>query len=125
MSEAQKDPRGQLPLSPHVFEILLSLSRRPRHGYGIISEIRERSGGDVDIATSTLYASIRRMVRAGLIEDHGEHPRDPSVGPPRRYYRITRVGRQVLHLEADRVRRVARACDALLGDPSPIKGSER
>ena len=34
------------PLSPQVFQILLSLADRERHGYAIIQEIRDRTGGE-------------------------------------------------------------------------------
>jgi DNA-binding PadR family transcriptional regulator len=99
-----------------VFEILLSLSIRPRHGYGIISDVRERTGGVVTIGTSTLYATIRRMLKAGLIVDHGDQPDEGSDGPPRKYYAITGLGREVTRLETERLRRAGAAAQALLAD---------
>lgn len=108
--------RRHLPVAPHVLEILLSLSREPMHGYGLIQDIRDRTGGDVDLGTSTLYATIRRMERDGLITDE-ERPSGSSVGPPRRTYRITTLGIAVARAEADRLRRVSESAAALLGDP--------
>lgn len=102
------DPGRHVPLAPHLFEILLSLAERPRHGYRLISEIRDRSQGRIDLATSTLYSAIRTLRREGLIEDAGERPDEESGGPPRRYYRITELGRRVAHLEAVRLQSVAR-----------------
>jgi DNA-binding PadR family transcriptional regulator len=99
-----------------VFEILLSLSIRPRHGYGIISDVIERTQGVVTIGTSTLYATIRRMLKAGLIEDHGDQHDESSDGPPRRYYAITGLGREVARLETERLRRTGAAAEALLED---------
>jgi DNA-binding PadR family transcriptional regulator len=110
-----EDARRHLPLAPHLFEILLSLAERPRHGYRLIHEIRERSEGRVDLATSTLYSAIRTLRRSGLIEDVGERPDEESGGPPRRYYRITDLGLEVSRLEALRLQRVAqRARERLL-----------
>lgn len=107
--------REHLPVAPHVLEILLSLSRQPMHGYGLVRDIHTRTDGDVDLGTSTLYATIRRMSRDGLLTDAGT-PEASSEGPPRRYYQVTELGKRVASLEARRLRRVADAAAALLED---------
>lgn len=107
--------RRHLPVAPHVLEILLSLSHEPMHGYGLIQDIRARTGGDVNLGTSTLYATIRRMERDGLVANETA-PEPSSEGPPRRYYRITDLGREVARSEARRLRRVAESAAALLED---------
>jgi DNA-binding PadR family transcriptional regulator len=107
-------PDDHLPLAPHVFEILLALSQGPRHGYGIIAEVRERTGGAVLIGTSSLYAAIRRMLADGLVAGGGKQPDEASGGPPRRYYRITTLGIEVARLEAERLRKAAKAAEKLL-----------
>lgn len=112
---------NHLPLAPHVFEILLSLSTGARHGYGIISDVRERTGGDVVIGTSSLYASIRRMLKTGLIEDDGDQRTDDSGGPPRRYYRITDLGADVVRQEAERLHRAAAAASSILESPASAR----
>jgi len=114
MSNNKDKLAEHLPLSPHVFEILLSLSSEPHHGYGIISDTRERTDGAVIIGTSTLYASIRRLLELGLVRDQGDLPSPGSDGPPRRYYAITDAGRELALLEADRVQRAAHAAKNLL-----------
>ena len=111
------DPGEHLPLAPHVFEILLTLSQGPMHGYGIVAAIRDRTDGDVVLGTSTLYATIRRMERDGLVEEAGEAPDEDSGGPPRRYHRATELGLEVARREARRLRRSAEAAEALLEDP--------
>jgi len=116
------DPRQHLPLAPHDFEILLSLSRGPLHGYAAIADIRDRTQGDIVLGTSTLYAAMRRLRRAGLIDEDGSRPHE-SNGPPRRYWGITDLGGAVLRLEADRVRRAAAAADSLLGR-SPVRAGK-
>lgn len=117
-----ENPREHLPLAPHDFEILLSLSHGPLHGYAAITAIRERTGGDMVLGTSTLYAAVRRMRKAGLIEEAGERPAQ-SNGPPRRYWRMTALGDEVLRLEADRIRRAAAAADAVLGESAGARKS--
>lgn len=111
-------PNELLPLAANVYEILLSLSRGRQHGYAIISEIRERTGGDVVIGTSTLYATIQRMLRQGMLQDAGEVPSDS--GAPRRTYAITALGQQLVRLETDRLRRATAAAARILDEaPSP------
>ena len=50
-----------------------------------------------------LYGSIKRMLRAGLIEEADDRP-DPQLDDSRRrYYRLTHLGRKVLAAEAERL----------------------
>lgn len=92
-----------LPLTVPVYYALLALSDADRHGYGIITEVQQRTGGDVRLRTGTLYTAIRRMLDQGLIEESDERP-DPALDDERRrYYRITDAGREVLAAEAARL----------------------
>jgi DNA-binding PadR family transcriptional regulator len=95
------DARDHLPLSPPVFQILLSLADADFHGYAIILDIRERTDGEVSLTASTLYAALRRLLDAGLLDEID--PPGPDVDPRRRYYRITKLGREVARLEALRL----------------------
>ena len=99
------------PLTPQAFQILLSLVDTPDlHGYAILQDIDERTGGEIRLTASTLYAAIKRMLEAGLILEV-DAPAE-SGGAPRRCYRITRAGRQVAQDEAERLARaVAMARD--------------
>lgn len=109
------------PLQPNVFEVLLSLSQGPHHGFGLITDIRQRTGGDVQVGTSTLYATLQRMRRDALIEDAGEQP-SPD-GPPRRTFRITPQGHQALVAEAARLQRTTAAAAAIL-QASPARSGK-
>jgi len=92
-----------LPLSPAVLNILLSLADKERHGYGIMREVEERTGGRTKLGPGTLYGSIKRMLADGLIEESDERP-DPAIDDQRRrYYRITDFGRRVAGAEAERL----------------------
>jgi DNA-binding PadR family transcriptional regulator len=106
MSEEVRDPRGQLPLTPAVLHILISLADEDRHGYGIMREVEGRTGGEMRLGPGTLYASIKRMLGDGLIEESDERP-DPELDDSRRrYYRITEFGRKVAGVEAARLERL-------------------
>jgi len=92
------------PLSPQAFQILLSLvDGRDRHGYAILRDIEERTGGEVRLTASTLYAAIKRMLDAALIEEV-DAPEETG-GAPRRCYRIRKAGRDLARAEAERLAR--------------------
>ena len=104
-----RDPRDLLPLSSAVLHILLSLADEERHGYGIMREVEDRTGGGVRMGPGTLYGSIKRMLGEGLIEESDERP-DPELDDSRRrYYRITDFGRRVAGAEAARLEGLVRS----------------
>ena len=100
-------PAAAAPLSAPVFQILLALVDDDLHGYAIIQDIAARTGGEVRLTASTLYAAVKRLLDAGWIEELAERPRAERDDPRRRYYRITRLGRDVARAEARRVERLA------------------
>ena len=96
-----------LPLSPAVLHILLALSSEDRHGYGIMQDVAQQTGGALELGPGTLYGCLKRMLAAGLIEESGERP-DPALGPGsgeerRRYYRITSLGGRTVRAETQRI----------------------
>jgi DNA-binding PadR family transcriptional regulator len=103
MSGGGCDPGDLLPLTPAVLHILLALAAEERHGYGIMREVEDRTGGEVRLGPGTLYGAIKRMLADGLIEESDERP-DPELDDQRRrYYRITGFGRRVAGAEAERL----------------------
>lgn len=104
---SRSDPHEHVPLPSHHFEILVTLATGESHGYRIVKDIEERTEGNVSLGVSSLYAAVKRMVDAGLIEDAGDQASERSAGPPRRYYRITELGREVVRLDALRLHRAA------------------
>jgi DNA-binding PadR family transcriptional regulator len=102
---AKNDP-AQAPLTPAVLHILLALSTRERHGYGIMKQVEADSGGKVKMGPGTLYGSIGRMMEAGLIRESDKRV-DPEMDDERRiYYRITTAGAAALEAELERYRGV-------------------
>jgi DNA-binding PadR family transcriptional regulator len=104
---AKREPLDEsdplLPLPTAVFHILVALADRDRHGYSIMQDVTARTDGKVRLSAGTLYSAVRRMLEQGLIEELRESP-DPASGDERRrYYRLTRLGREAALAEARRV----------------------
>lgn len=94
------------PLTPAVLHILLALSTRERHGYGIMKQVEEDSQGKVNMGPGTLYGSLGRMITAGLICESDKKV-DPEMDDERRiYYKITGLGQKALAAELERYRGV-------------------
>ena len=98
--------KAKTPLTPAVLHILLALSARERHGYGIMKQVQADSQGKVKMGPGTLYGSLGRMLEAGLIRESDKKV-DPEMDDERRvYYKITGLGQEVLAAELERYREV-------------------
>lgn len=72
--------------------VLAVLAECPRHGYGVIEQLRLRSGDAFDLPEGTVYPVLHRLERAGVLaSDWSEH-----AGRRRRTYRLTESGRVAL-----------------------------
>lgn len=98
--------RGQLELV-----VLASLRDGPRHGYAIIKDLRERSGGELDVLEGTLYPALHRLERAGLIESSWA----TAAGRRRRVYELTGKGTKTLDEQESEWRNFVRTLDSVLG----------
>jgi DNA-binding PadR family transcriptional regulator len=83
-----------------TFLILTALADSSQHGYGIIADVREISGGRVRLRPGTLYAALDRLRADGLIAVDRE---EIVGGRLRRYYRLTPTGTTQLAAEAARL----------------------
>ncbi|GAA3303266.1 MULTISPECIES: PadR family transcriptional regulator [Dactylosporangium] len=99
------------PMREPTFLILTALAVRPMHGYAVIQEVGELSGGRVVLPAGTLYAALDRLTAEGLVEPEGSEVVD---GRHRRYYRLTDEGVAALAADADRQRRNAAAASKRL-----------
>jgi len=90
-------------LKTNWFYILLSLSDQEQHGYGIMNDVLERTGGKVRLWPATLYGTIKRLIEAGLIEESDERPAPELDDARRRYYRLTPSGKKALDAESERL----------------------
>ena len=92
-----KPPR----MTPVLFHILLSLAKEAKHGYAILGEIADRTGGRLEVGPSTLYYSIGRLEDTGIIvlaDAPAVHDPEPH-SEQRRYYALTDEGRELLQRE--------------------------
>ena len=90
-------------LGTAALHILVAIGSEERHGYAIMRDVRDGTGGRVRLAPGTLYTNIKRLLGDGLIEECGERP-DPALDDERRrYYRLTHHGRTALAAEVDRL----------------------
>lgn len=104
MPPKSTNPLSFLPLTPFAFQVLLALADGDRHGYAIIKEVEERSGGQVTLRTGTLYTLLQRLLDEALISEvDAPATADKSEDSRRRYYRLSALGDAVLRAEAQRL----------------------
>ena len=91
------------PLTEALFYILLA-AREPIHGYGIIQEVSEMTGGRVNLGPGTLYGAINSMLERGWIVLYSADPGSRK----KKEYVITGTGREVVRAELLRLRELVR-----------------
>ena len=107
MTPIRRDPAPYLPLTPAAFHVLLALADGPKHGYLILKDVEERTGGEVRLSTGTLYGLIKRFLDDELIVE--TRPDDER----RRPYKLTAFGREVAEAEAARLEKMVHAARGL------------
>jgi len=101
------------PLSSATLHILLALAGGNLHGYGIIKEVIRNSDGHYRLGPGTLYDNLKKLMDAGLVADAAtasSSKRKPvsSKEDDRRFYTLTKDGRNALAAEVDRLQSVVR-----------------
>jgi DNA-binding PadR family transcriptional regulator len=109
---------GPPSLRPVELEVLLALADEERHGYAIMQEAAERTGGALRLDPGTLYRALGRMRKAGLVAESARRPDPAADDERRRYYRITALGRRAARAEMERLEDLVRAArrSRLLGE---------
>ena len=98
-------------LKGHVDLLLLSvLEDEPAHGYRLVERLRERSAGAFELAEGTVYPSLYRLERRGLVTSRWE----AVGGRRRRVYRLTNAGRRALEEQRSEWRAFAQAVEAVV-----------
>lgn len=87
-----------VPMTETGFYILLCL-KEPNHGYGIVQKVKELTAGDIILSPGTMYGSLSKMEKDGLIHFIREEEK-------RKIYQITDLGKDVLALELKRIERL-------------------
>src|SRR5215475_7087845 len=98
--------RELVPLTPAVFYILFALAEGEKHGYAIMKEVENISGGQFTMGPGTLYTTIQRLLELGLIEET-DTPSDTERR--RRYYRVSGMGRKTFEAELSRMESLLRS----------------
>lgn len=89
-----------VPMTETGFYILLCL-REESHGYNIVRKVQLLTQGEVRISPGTMYGSLSKMEKDGLIQFVREEDK-------RKIYCITDLGKEVLALEMKRIERLYR-----------------
>ncbi len=92
--EPRKKILKQLKMGTTEILILAILTKGDRYGYDISRDVKERSEGFFEFKQGFLYPTLRRMEDAKLISGYWRD--SASGGPDRKYYKLTRGGRQRL-----------------------------
>ena len=115
-------PEAFLPLKPVEFLILMTVAAGERHGYGIMLDIAERTGGSVRLEAGGLYRSIRRLLADKLLTESARRPAADLDDERRRYYALSPLGKRVVAAEALRLRALVREAEASrIIDPEPAR----
>lgn len=120
MATMQTEPGEMPPLTPAVFHVLLALADGERHGYAIMQDVVENTGGRIKMGPGTLYGTIKRLLQVRMIEESEERP-DPELDDERRrYYRLTALGQRAVRTEALRYAEMAEVArrKRLIGKPA-------
>ena len=92
-----------LPLKPKVLHVLLAVADGPRHGYGIMQEVAERTDGQVRLWPAALYGLLRELEERDLIVESDRRPAADEDDERRRYFALTPQGKRVLDAEVRRL----------------------
>ena len=107
------EPTKNPPLSSATLHILLALAGGNLHGYGIIKEVTRNSDGHYRLGPGTLYDNLKKLMDAGLVADaatSSSSKRKPvsSKDDDRRFYTLTKDGKNALAAEVDRLQSVVK-----------------
>jgi len=96
----EKLRRVYVPMTETGFYILFCLQKE-RHGYSITQKVKQLTEGQLSISPGTMYGTLAKMEKDGLIAFVREEEK-------RKLYSITKLGRQILELEIQRIERLYR-----------------
>jgi DNA-binding PadR family transcriptional regulator len=101
--------------------VLAILAERDSYGYAILKRVRELSGGELEWTDGMLYPVLHRLERSGFIESRWQ---EAESGRQRKYYQVTRAGRQQLADERRQWRTVDRALGKIWSNRDESTGGD-
>ena len=87
-----------MPMTETAFYFLFCL-QKPNHGYGIVQIVENLSEGAIRLAPGTMYGSLSKMEKDGVIRFVREEDK-------RKIYEITKLGKEILDIEINRINRL-------------------
>lgn len=90
-------------LTDAFFYILLAL-RRPNHGYGVVQQVEQMTGGRLILGPGTLYGALNQLTEKGWIELYSQQ----TTSRKKKEYVITPQGREVFAKELERLEEMLR-----------------
>jgi DNA-binding PadR family transcriptional regulator len=103
------------------FQILLSLVDRDLHGTAIMETVLTRTDGAIRLWPGALYGALADMSEAGLIQEVDPPEGAPTEGGKRRFYAITRKGRETLAAEVTRMEELVLEARAKRVGEDPVR----
>jgi DNA-binding PadR family transcriptional regulator len=102
------------------FHVLLVLAAEDLYGYAIMKAVADQSRGSVSPEIGSLYRVLARLLGSGFVVEVDAQV-EPALhrGRPRRYYRITPLGRSALHAETERLRSALAIASRVLPEARP------
>jgi PadR family transcriptional regulator PadR len=99
----------------HLDLVLLGvLAGSPGHGYAVITALRERTGGALDLPEGSVYPALHRLEDLGLLTSTWA----PAAGRRRRIYQLTQDGAAALAEQRRDWKALVRAVEAAI-HPAP------
>lgn len=93
----EKIIKKYLPLTETTYYILLCMVQ-PNHGYAIMQQVDEMTGGAVSLGPGTLYGATTKLVKDGVITQV-----EGDSGERKKSYILTELGREILRREYVRI----------------------
>ena len=94
--------------------VLAALRVRPSYGYDLVRRLRQ--DGFSDVADASVYGTLRRLYRAGLLASEIV---ESDAGPPRKYYALNQAGAAELARSAETWERITSTMNRLLDEEDP------
>lgn len=98
----------ECPLTEAVYYILLAV-RKPNHGYGIIQEVEQLTGGRVTLGAGTLYGAIQTLQEKQWIDVYSVD----TESRKKKEYIITDLGKEVFETERIRLEELLRNAELM------------
>jgi PadR family transcriptional regulator PadR len=98
-------------LKGHLDLLLLATLRdRELHGYALIEELKQGSGGTFELPEGTIYPALHRLERSGLLSSRWSS----ESGRRRRVYKLTRKGAAALDERRQAWKQFAKGVDLVV-----------